>query len=165
MTLSSLTNSSIGKQFFARRAPLTLAVVLIASFILALRPGAAQTAAYVSTFAGASTAGFADGQGQAARFNAPLGIAIDADDNIIVADFRNARIRKIDPQGNVTTIAGGVQGYANGVGTAARFYGPAGVAIDPTNGNIIVADYGNNRIRQITPLPGAALMATSAVQP
>src|SRR5262249_32370445 len=52
--------------------------------------------------------------------------------------------------GTVTTIAGGVQGFANGVGTSARFYGPAGVAIDK-DGNIIVADYGNHRIRQIAP--------------
>jgi sugar lactone lactonase YvrE len=106
---------------------------------------------FVTTFAGvAFTPGALDGQGASARFNAPLGIAVDKDDNVIVADFHNARIRKIAPDGTVTTIAGGVQGFANGVGQGARFYGPAGVAID-NDGNIIVADYGNNRIRQVAP--------------
>ena len=133
------------------RISLVLLLSLSILAITALQKSEAQSGLYVSTFAGVPFAGsFADGPGSAARFNAPLGLAIDREDNLIVADFRGARIRKIDPAGNVTTIAGGVQGFANGIGTAARFYGPAGVAIDK-NGNILVADYGNNRIRQIAP--------------
>jgi len=132
------------------RLPATLICLLIASSLIMLRSGSAQSGAYVITFAGSPAAGFADGAGQQALFSAPLGIAIDAGDNLIVADFHNHRIRRIDPQGNVTTIAGAVRGYQDGAGIGARFYGPAGVALDPA-GNIIVADYGNNRIRQIGP--------------
>ncbi len=136
-------------------APLVIAALLLFSALIAstasqVSVSQAQGGLYVSTLAGVWQAGFADGQGAAARFNAPLGICVDADDNVIVADFRNARIRRITPQGVVTTIAGGVQGFANGTGSAARFNGPAGVAID-RNGNIFVADYGNNRIRMIAP--------------
>lgn len=143
------------KNFFAYRTPLVLAALCLITSLMALATattpiGQAQNNSYVSTFAGLPQAGFSDGQGVTARFNAPLGLCIDANDNLIVADFRNARIRRIDPQGNVTTIAGGVQGFANGTGSAARFYGPAGVALD-RQGNIIVADYGNNRIRLISP--------------
>ncbi|MBL8171205.1 MAG: hypothetical protein JNJ50_23805, partial [Acidobacteria bacterium] len=113
----------------------------------------------MSTFAGVGFApGFSDAQGSAARFNAPLGIAIDREDNIIVADFRNNRVRKVDPQGNVSTIAGSIRGFANGVGTNARFYAPAGIAIDK-DGNIIVADYGNHAIRQIAPNGAVTIIA------
>lgn len=143
------------KAFFAYRTPFVLMALLVLALLFAFAPntgrtGKAQSNLFVSTFAGISQAGFSDGQGSSARFNAPLGICVDGNDNIIVADFRNARVRRIDPQGNVTTIAGGIQGYANGYGSAARFYGPAGVALD-SRGNIIVADYGNNRIRSISP--------------
>lgn len=143
------------KNFLAYRTPFVLAALLALAFLITFAPhsartGKAQSNLFVSTFAGIPQAGFSDGQGSSARFNAPLGICVDGNDNIIVADFRNARVRRIDPQGNVTTVAGGIQGYANGYGAAARFYGPAGVALD-SHGNIIVADYGNNRIRSISP--------------
>ncbi len=136
---------------FSSRTIIVLTLILTPSALVAIHHGSAQSGLFVSTLAGvAFNGGFADGQGASARFNAPLGIAIDKDDNLIVADFRNARIRKVDPQGNVTTIAGGVLGFANGVGETARFFGPAGVAVDK-DGNIIVADFGNNRVRQIAP--------------
>ncbi|MGE0101351.1 MAG: NHL repeat-containing protein [Blastocatellales bacterium] len=132
------------------RTPLVLLVSLAIGLIFALRPGSAQTTLYVTTVAGISSPGYADGQGVTARFNAPLGIAIDAAGDIIVADFRNARVRRVTPDGKVTTIAGGASGFANGPGDLARFFGPAGVAVDSA-GNIIVADYGNHRIRRIDP--------------
>lgn len=136
---------------FSSRSSIVLTLILTLSALVAGPKGSAQSGLFVSTFAGvAFSGGYADGQGASARFNAPLGIAMDKDDNLIVADFRNARIRRVDTQGNVTTIAGGVQGFANGVGTGARFYGPAGVAVD-RDGNVVVADFGNNRIRQIAP--------------
>lgn len=102
----------------------------------------------VSTIAG-STAGFANGNGTAAQFNNPTGIAVDNAGIIYVADFGNHKIRQIDPLGNVTTLAGAGAGFADGVGTSAQFNLPACVVLDNTQNNIYVADYNNNRIRKI----------------
>ena len=103
----------------------------------------------VSTLAGGRK-GFADGRGSAARFGYPTGIAIDAAGNLYVADRGNHRIRKVTPEGEVSTLAGGEQGFADGQGNAARFFWPDGIAIDAA-GNLYVADMGNHRIRKVTP--------------
>jgi len=105
----------------------------------------------VSTLAGlAGTQGSADGTGSAARFNFPYGLAIDLNDNVIVADSSNHTIRRITPAGVVTTIAGsaGKSGTTDGDGAAARFQSPAGVAVDQS-GFIYVADTNNHTIRRI----------------
>jgi sugar lactone lactonase YvrE len=146
----------------ARRCLLTLMIALLCASLMALRQTSAQSGIYVTTFAGSSFPGNDDGPGAQARFSAPIGLTIDANDNLIVADFHNGRIRRIDPQGNVTTIAGSAQGFANGTAASARFYGPAGVALD-RDGNIIVADYGNNRIRRIDPQGNVTTLAGSGV--
>src|ERR1700744_4191050 len=107
----------------------------------------------VTTFTGNATRSFADGTGAGATFNNPQGIAMDAQGNMYVADAFNNRIRKIAPDGTTTTIAGtGAAGYSGDNGTAlnATFYGPRGLAVD-NQGNIFVADFGNNVIRQISP--------------
>jgi len=101
----------------------------------------------VTTLAGDGVAGDGDGHGRAARFNGPIGIAVDHSGHVIVADTYNDRIRAIDREGNVTTIAGAGAGADDGE-AAARFDTPCGVAIDG-EGHILVADTGNGAIRRI----------------
>src|SRR5450432_2158 len=106
-------------------------------------------AGMVSTLAGKTTRGFSNGKGSEASFSHPSGIAVDSNANVYVADEGNNRIRKIAPDGTVTTIAGsGTRGSVNGRDTTASFYRPNGIAIDKA-GNIFVADYLNNQIRRI----------------
>lgn len=113
----------------------------------------------VSTLAG-STTGFSEGNGDQAQFNSPRGIAIDADGNIYVADSGNDRIRKITANGDVSTLAGGTEGFADGTGANAQFNGAGGVATD-LQGNVYVADGGNHRIRKITPSGDVTTLAGS----
>ena len=106
----------------------------------------------VTTIAGSGVAGFADGNGSAAQFNNPSGIAVDASGNVYVADKGNNRIRKISPNGIVTTIAGsGVAGYSDGFGINSKFNSPTSVIIDGSD-NLFVTDSNNNRIRKISQL-------------
>ena len=103
----------------------------------------------VTTLAGDGQAGDADGIGRAARFHAPVGVAVDLRGNVYVADTYNDRIRRIAPDGSVTTIAGGAQpGKADGPGALASFDTPSGIAVDK-DGVLFVADTGNNAIRRI----------------
>ena len=104
----------------------------------------------VSTIAG-SGQGFSNGQGTTAQFDTPVSITIDAAGNLYVADTWNHRIRKITPNGGVSTLAGsGQPGFVDGRGSAARFYRPSGITIDAT-GNLYVADTNNHSIRKVTP--------------
>jgi len=118
----------------------------------------------VSTFAGtAGMTGSADGTRAAARFNQPRGVATDSADNVYVADAANDTIRKITPEGVVSTFAGtaGMSGSVDGAGAAARFYGPIGLAVDGS-GNVYVADSGNSLIRKITPVGVVSTLAGKA---
>ncbi len=106
----------------------------------------------VTTLAGvAGSAGYADGQGSAARFNVPWGIAVDPNGTVYVADSENHVIRRISPAGMVSTHAGksGVTGPADGTGEAARFQQPRGIALDAA-GNLFVADHGNHTVRRVS---------------
>ncbi|MDQ3686253.1 MAG: NHL repeat-containing protein [Acidobacteriota bacterium] len=104
----------------------------------------------VSIVAGDGVAGHADGAAESAQFNAPIGVAVDRDDNVFVADTYNDRIRKITTDGQVTTLAGGAKpGYADGPAQDALFDTPCGVAVNAV-GEIFVADTGNNLIRKLT---------------
>jgi len=95
----------------------------------------------VTTLAASRSAGLSDAQG----------VAVDSAGSIYVADAGNHRIRKIAPDGSVTTLAGsGQMGAADGAGSVASFARPKGIALDE-NGNLFVADAGNNLLRKITP--------------
>ena len=104
----------------------------------------------VTTLAGSTTPSAKDGTGTAAGFYFPSGLALDNKGNLYVADVFNNKIRQIViSTGLVTTMAGsGIKGFANGTGTTTRFYYPSGLATDG-NGNLYVADEGNNIIRKI----------------
>jgi sugar lactone lactonase YvrE len=115
----------------------------------------------VTTVAGKSqTPGSADGVKFDAQFNAPTGIAVDTGGILYVADTGNSTIRKVTPDGTVTTLAGqpGVIGSTDGMGAAAQFDHPSGIALDPA-GNLYVTDTNNFLIRRITP---AGLVSTFA---
>ena len=109
-------------------------------------------AGVVTTLAGlARYYGAADGTNSQARFNRPAGLALDAATNLFVADSLNHTIRKITPDGTVSTIAGlaGVWGSADGTNRDARFYRPRGIiVVDPTN--LLVMDSGNQLLRKIS---------------
>jgi len=114
-------------------------------------------AGVVSTLAG-STQGYVDATGTAAGFFGPTSVAVDSVGNVYVADRSNHVVRKITPAGAVTTFAGSVSGTSDGVGGAARFNLPSGVAVDAAD-NVFVGDSGNHRLRKITP---AAVVTTVA---
>ncbi len=110
----------------------------------------------VSTFAGKpaprgkKNRGSKDGKGPAASFSHPASIAIDKSDNIYVADDMNHKIRRITPDGRVSTIAGsGQRGADNGDASKSTFFRPVGLAVDKA-GNVYIADFQNNLIRKLS---------------
>jgi sugar lactone lactonase YvrE len=133
--------------------------------ITALAPtntgGTVPTGIYsqVTTFAGSGNQQTTNGTGNTASFSYPTGMVADAEGNIYVAETYGNVIRKITPQGVVTTFAGsGTYGATNGTATAASFSNPISIAIDPS-GNLFVADQGSSLIRKITP---AGIVSTFA---
>lgn len=118
----------------------------------------------VSTLAGNSSIGAQDGFGASAGFYAPYGMLIDVAGNILVADNYNHKIRKITPEGLVSTFAGtGIPGSANGLALAAGFNYPSFVVTD-TGGNLYIADTSNNKIRKITPSGTVSTFAGSGTK-
>jgi hypothetical protein len=102
----------------------------------------------VSIFAGTGTAGFKDGAATEAQFSADArDLVIDSQGNLYMSD--DNRIRKITPQGVVTTIAGSDAGFAEGEGTVAKFNYPNGLFVD-SHDKVYVADLNNNRIRKVS---------------
>ncbi|MCB0488635.1 MAG: IPT/TIG domain-containing protein [Cyclobacteriaceae bacterium] len=102
----------------------------------------------VTTFAGTLDMGTTDGTGSEARFSAPNYIVIDADDNLFVSENLNHRIRKITPSGDVTTIAGSIEGSDDGPAASATFRFPYGLAFD-NEGQLLIVDGSNNSIRML----------------
>ena len=100
----------------------------------------------VSTIAG-STLGYEDGLGIEAKFNSPVGIAIDKDGSLYIGDANNAVIRKITTEGVVSTYSGSHWGFKDG--TDGLFKNPLGLEVD-SYGNVYVADNSNHKIRKIS---------------
>jgi sugar lactone lactonase YvrE len=114
--------------------------------------GPVEKAVVWKTFAGQPGGlGNVDGAGASARFCQPCAVACDAAGNAYVADYYNYVIRKVAPDGQVTTLAGcvGEPGFSDGVGSAARFDRPAGLCVDAA-GSLYVADSGNHTVRKVT---------------
>ncbi len=124
-------------------------------------------AGVVSTFAGNSISGDANGAGTTAKFNQPFGIAIDSQGNVYVADIGNHKIQQLTTASDgtvmVSTLAGSEAGFRDGIGTAAKFYFPIGVAVDNA-GNVYVGDKYNQKIRKITPARVVSTFAGSGQQ-
>ena len=107
---------------------------------------------FVSTLAGKPyQMGDADGMGNQASFRRPYGLTLDDDENILVADEWNHKIRRITPEGMVSTVAGtGEIGHQNGIALTSEFNYPWDMTVDSL-GNIFVADGYNYIVRKITP--------------
>jgi sugar lactone lactonase YvrE len=117
----------------------------------------------VTRLAGAGTIGATDGPGTSATFTYPDSLAVDAGGTIYVMDTGGFKVRKITASGLVSTLAGsGTSGSSDGVGTAASFAVSFGIAVD-ADGNVYVADWGNNKIRKITPTGQVTTFAGSGL--
>jgi sugar lactone lactonase YvrE len=102
----------------------------------------------VTSLAGGTGGGFANGNGATALFQVPSGICINKSRKLFVMDTGNFRIRQIDESGDVVTLAGFATGYVNGVGNVARFAESYDICVD-NSGVIYVLDYGNEVIRKV----------------
>ncbi len=112
-----------------------------------------NTSGVINTIAGSGTGGYTGdgGAATAARLNQPNGVDIDANGNLLIADFSNHAVRKVTPAGIITTIAGtGSAGFSGdgGPATAAQLHNPTGVVAENT-GRIFISDYYNERVRVI----------------
>ena len=118
----------------------------------------------VTILAGTGTAGFAGDGGPAAsaQLNAPSGLIVDSQGNLYIADTGNNRIRMIGSDGTMRTIAGNGAADFDGDGgpaLSAAFNMPLGLAVDAA-GNLFISDFGNNRVRKLTPAPVASEQTT-----
>jgi sugar lactone lactonase YvrE len=128
-------------------------------------PNAVPSTGNTSTTTGTTTNPDSSNVASSALFSSPSDVAVDASGNLYVADYGNNMIRKITPDGTISTLAGnGNNGFQNGTGTQATFNGPAGIAID-ASGNVYVADFHNNLIRKVTPAGVVSTLAGTVSNP
>ena len=136
---------------------LTVAAIAVVAVFWLLTKKPAPTIpgwqANVSIIAGDGSPVFRDSaQSTQAAFADPFGIAVGTDGSIYITDAGESnRIRRVSRDAVVTSLAGGAEGFVDGLGTNASFNSPSGLARD-SEGNLYVADTGNNRIRKVTPL-------------
>ncbi len=130
-------------------------ICLIGQFLwlVLLQSGLCAEPLSITTLAGSAWVGSQDGDGPTARFNDPQNVVADSSGNLFVTDHANSTIRKLTQSGTnwvVSTFAGspGMNGHVDGTGSAARFSGPSGIAVDDDN-NLFVTDL--SRLRRITP--------------
>ena len=104
---------------------------------------------YVTTLLGTGAASSTDGNANFATTNQPRGIAVDLYLNVFFSEWSTGLLRKFDPNGMVTTVAGSSPGFSDGAGTNVRFSNLGQISIDPTTSDLIIGDRGNNRIRRV----------------
>jgi uncharacterized protein (TIGR03437 family) len=107
--------------------------------------------AKITTIAGTCVAGYSGdgGQARSAQLNFPRDVAIDGQGNVLIADSGNSRVRIVNPQGVIATIAGSDPAFGDsGQATAARLFSPSGIVLDNA-GNTYISDTDNNRIRRV----------------
>lgn len=122
-------------------------------------------AGIITTVAGNGSAGYSGdgGPATAASLNNPFGIAVDSAGNLYIADLNNGRVRRVSPDGTITTVAGtgDFDNYGNGgPATQAAIAAPSGVAVD-ARGDLYIADAGSDQIRKVTPDGVISLLAGS----
>jgi PKD domain/RTX calcium-binding nonapeptide repeat (4 copies)/NHL repeat len=125
-------------------------------------------AGVITTLAGTGVAGFSGdtGQASAAQLDSPRGVAVDGAGNVYIGDFFNHRVRKVNPAGVITTLAGtGVPGFSGDTGqaSAAQLRFPRDVAADAA-GNVYIADGDNHRVRKVDPAGVITTLAGTGVQ-
>ena len=133
-----------------RTSAFSLALILFAA--ISLR---AQSYGTISTFAGTGTAGFSGDNGPAigAQLNSPGRVEVDSSGNVYISDTANNRVRKVAPDGTITTVAGGgalapSPTGDNGPAVNALLNQPRAIIFDPA-GDLYIADSGNNRVRKV----------------
>lgn len=139
----------------------TVQVTVERNGLTATGPGFSVTGSVMVTTLAGSTQGYQDGDGASAQFYQLRQLTVDGAGNVYVADQANHKIRKISPAGQVTTVIGTTEGYANGNSAIAKFAYPFGIEIDGS-GNLYVSEITNHCIRKINTTPEAIHLAGSA---
>jgi uncharacterized protein (TIGR03437 family) len=146
------------------------AAVVLAAAVCFPAPAVLSAQTYtISTIAGSGVAGFTGdtGPAAAAQLSTPSGMALDKSGNLYIADASNQRIREIQTNGTITTVAGnGIGTYAGdgAAATSASLLRPSAVAVDGS-GNLYIADSGNNVIRKVTGSNISTIAGVNALGP